>query len=212
MEKRSVRTLKLIAGRLCLDFSNTLGMHAGKMKPEFLRSYFDLAEWSNYAGIITEEEERALLRRAEKSPEQAEAVLQKALELRETIFRIFSSIAEDAVPSEKDLFLFNKKLSRMLRCSKLQITGSGIEWNIAGSKETLDWPLNAVIHSAFLLLTSDEWDKVKMCADERGCGWLFVDNSKNRSRRWCDMADCGNLAKQKRYHGRKHTREVFSDV
>ncbi len=204
MEKRSIRTLKLIAGWRCLDFSNTLGMHAGKMRPEFLRSYFDLAEWSQYAGIITEEEERDLLHRAKKSPEQAENVLRKALELREIIFRIFSSIAANAAPSEKDILLFNKKLSRMWKQSKLEMTESGVEWNIAGNRDTLDWPLNAVIHSAFLLLTSDERDKVKVCADERGCGWLFVDHSKNRSRRWCDMADCGNLAKQKRYYGRKH--------
>ena len=126
MEKRSIRTLKLIAGWLCLDFSNTLGMHARKMRPEFLNSYFDLKEWSHYAGIITEEEERALLHKAKKSPEQAESVLQKALELREIIFRIFSSIATNAAPSEKDILSFNKKLSRMLKKSKLDMTESGI--------------------------------------------------------------------------------------
>jgi predicted RNA-binding Zn ribbon-like protein len=205
MEKRSIRTLNLIAGWLCLDFSNTLGMHASEMGREFLRSYFDLAEWSNCAGIVTEEEERALLDRAKKLPKEAEAVLHKAKELREIIYRVFSSLTKNTAPREKDISLFNKKLSRVMRQSKLEVTESGIEWNVTANKNTLDWPLNAVIHSAFSLLTSEELDKVKMCADERGCGWLFVDHSKNRSRRWCDMADCGNLAKQKRYYGRKHT-------
>jgi predicted RNA-binding Zn ribbon-like protein len=209
MEKRSIRTLNLIAGWLCLDFSNTLGMHASDMGREFLGSYFDLAEWTNYAGIVTEEEERSLLDRAENLPKEAETVLHKAIELREIIFRVFSSIVKNTAPGEKDISLFNKKLSKVMRQSKLEITESGIEWNVTGNKNTLDWPLNAVIHSAFSLLTSEELGKVKMCADKRGCGWLFVDHSKNRSRRWCDMADCGNLAKQKRYYGRKHTRQIL---
>ena len=208
MEKRSIRTLNFIGGWLCLDFSNTLGMHASEMGREFLRSYFDLVEWSNYAGIITEEEERSLLQSAENLPKEALGVLHEAIELREILFRIFSTIAKNAIPHEKDISLFNKKLSKMMRQSKLKITESGIEWNVAGNKDHLDWPLNLVIHSAFLLLTSEELDKVKMCADERGCGWLFVDHSKNRSRRWCDMADCGNLAKQKRFSGRRHKRKI----
>lgn len=70
-----------------------------------------------------------------------------------------------------------------MRQSKFEITESGVEWNFTGNKDTLDWPLNKVIHSAFLLLTQEELEKVKMCADERGCGWLFLDHSKNRSRR-----------------------------
>ena len=203
METRSVRTLKLIAGWLCLDFSNTLGMHASENSKEFLRSYFDLVEWSNYVGIITEEEESTLLYKAKENPSEAEIVWEHAIELREIIFRIFSSIAQNKSPQEKDISKFNKKLSKMMKNSKLKIFESGVEWNMEGNKDSLDWPLNVVIHSAFMLLTSNELDRVKMCADERGCGWLFYDHSKNKSRRWCDMKDCGNLAKQRRLYSRK---------
>ena len=72
METRSIRTLKLIAGWLCLDFANTLGMHASEQTNEFLRSYFDLVEWSNYAGITADDEEHRLLRKAEEFPAEAE--------------------------------------------------------------------------------------------------------------------------------------------
>ena len=183
-------------------------MHASEHGREFLRSYFDLAEWSHHAGIITAEEERSLLGKAEKSPGEAERVVQKAIVLREIIFRIFSSIAKNALPQEKDLSLFNRKLSKMMRHSKLEIAESGIEWNVKGNKDSLDWPLNSIIHSAFMLLTSHERDRVKMGADKRGCGWLFIDHSKNRSRRWCDMTDCGNLAKQKRFYDRRLKRTI----
>lgn len=210
METRSIRTLKLIGGWLCLDFANTLGMQASEHTCEFLRSYFDLVEWSNYAGIITDEEERILLLNAEKYPRAAEKAHQNAIELREAIFQIFSSIARNTSLEEKNLSDFNSMLIKMMQQSKLEIGKSGIVWNIEGDKVALDWPLNVIIHSAFMLLTSIELHKVKMCADKRGCGWLFVDRSKNRSRRWCDMADCGNLAKQKRFHSRKHNREILS--
>ena len=208
METRSIRTLKLIAGWLCLDFANTLGMHASDQTHEFLRSYFDLAEWSNYTGIITDEEERKLLRKAEKNPIEAERALQNAIELREIIFNIFSSIAMNTPPQKKDMAKFNKKLSRMMRHSKLEFAKSGIEWDVKGSEDSLDGMLNSVIRSAFMLLTSNELERIKTCADERGCGWLFFDHSKNRSRRWCDMKDCGNLAKQKRFYSRKYKLEA----
>jgi predicted RNA-binding Zn ribbon-like protein len=203
METRSIRTLKLIAGWLCLDFANTSGMHASEQTTEFLRSYFDLVEWGNYAGIITGDEKRMLLRKAQEIPNEAARVLQHAIELRENIFNIFSSIARNTTPPIKETAKFNKKLSQMMKHSKLEFSKPGVAWEIKRSEGSLDGMLNSVIQSAFLLLTSKELGRIKICADERGCGWLFFDHSKNRSRRWCDMTDCGNLAKQKRFYNRR---------
>lgn len=205
MENRSVRTLKLIGGRLCLDFTNTLGMHASEQSPEFLRSYFDLVEWSNYTGIITGGEKRLLLHKAEDNPAEAARALQHAQELRENIFRVFLAIAKKTPPPEKEVANLNKAFTQMMRHSRFDFKESGASWDVKkGSGETLDGMLNTVVQSAFKLLTSNELDRVKICADERGCGWLFFDHSKNKSRRWCDMRECGNLAKQKRFYNRKH--------
>lgn len=203
METRSIRTLKLIAGWLCLDFANTMGMHASEHKQEFLRSYFDLAEWSHHAGIITSDEEHKLLLKAEANPYEAARVLDEARELREIIFTIFSSIAGNTTPPEKETAQFNSRLSRMMRHSRLIFDETGVTWEVKSGENSLDGMLDPIVQSAFELLTSNELERVKMCADERGCGWLFFDHSKNRSRLWCDMADCGNLAKQKRFFARK---------
>jgi predicted RNA-binding Zn ribbon-like protein len=175
METRSIRTLNLIAGRLCLDFANTLGKHASEQTHEFLRSYFDLAEWSNCVSIISDDEERRLLREAGKNPNDAGRVLQHAIKLREIIFNIFSSIARNTPSQKKDIAKFNKKLSQMMRQSKLEFAELGVAWDVKGSKDSLDGMLNSVIQSAFTLLTSNELNRVKICADERGCGWLFFD-------------------------------------
>jgi predicted RNA-binding Zn ribbon-like protein len=160
-------------------------------------------EWFNYAGVITDDEKRRLLQKAEKNPFEAEKALHRAVELREIIFQVFLSISRNTLPLQKDMDRFNSKFSKMMGHSNLEMTKKGIKWNAMGKKDSLDWMLNSVVQSTFNLLTSNELDRVKICADERGCGWLFFDNSKNKSRRWCDMTDCGNLAKQKRFHSQQ---------
>ena len=75
-------------------------------------------------------------------------------------------------------------------------------WDTAGNKSKPDWILNPIVRSAAELLASDELKKVKTCADP-ACGWLFLDVSRNRRRRWCDMQDCGNRAKASRFYRKK---------
>ena len=86
-----------------------------------------------------------------------------------------------------------------MKDSKITRTAEGYGWVSLGNKKRLDWILNPIIHSAVDILVSDELKKVKACADPV-CGWLFMDVSRNQSRRWCDMKDCGNRAKVKRHY------------
>ena len=78
----------------------------------------------------------------------------------------------------------------------------GYAWDTTGNKTKLDWILNPIIRSAAEILVSNERKKVKACADS-ACGWLFIDVSRNQSRRWCDMQDCGNRAKATRFYKKK---------
>ena len=68
--------------------------------------------------------------------------------------------------------------------------------------DSLDGLLRPVVLAAAQLLTSDWVGRVKQCEDDRGCGFLFIDTSKNRSRRWCSMDGCGNRAKVQRHRNR----------
>ncbi|MBN1859137.1 CGNR zinc finger domain-containing protein [Candidatus Bipolaricaulota bacterium] len=76
------------------------------------------------------------------------------------------------------------------------------QWGWSDAEDQLEWPVWILARSAADLLTSDERDRVRRCAGP-DCGWLFVDISRNHSRRWCDMADCGNRAKARRSYARK---------
>jgi predicted RNA-binding Zn ribbon-like protein len=75
-------------------------------------------------------------------------------------------------------------------------------WQWAGSPQALDRMLWDVARSSIDLLTSDDLPRVGQCADERGCGWLFLDMSRNHSRQWCNMGGCGNRAKARRHYSK----------
>ena len=201
-KKRSAASLKLLGGRLCLDFVNTLDWRGAEMPQEFLNTFDDLVIWSRHAGITTKTEAKQLSIAAGQAGSYAGQVLNRAIRLRETIYRLFSATAAGRDPAAEDLNFFNRNLSLSMKGSKITRTGDGYRWDNAGNKTQLDWILNPIIRSTVDLLVSDEVKKVKVCADS-ACGWLFVDISRNQSRRWCDMKDCGNRAKATRFYKKK---------
>jgi predicted RNA-binding Zn ribbon-like protein len=89
--------------------------------------------------------------------------------------------------------------------SRIVRAKEGFSWNTTGNKARLDWILNPIIRSAAEVLVSDEMKHIKSCADP-ACGWLFLDISRNKRRRWCDMQDCGNRAKASRFYKNKQGR------
>ncbi len=194
-------SLDWTSSRLCLDFANTADWHDSDDPEEKLGSYTNLVSWSREAHILTERQVRQLLDEAERRPEEAASTLEQAIALRETIFRIFSAVAEGTPVAELDLEALNAALSPAL--SRLRVTPSekGYGWKWAAEGDELDRMLWLVARSAGELLTSDERSRVRKCAGYP-CGWLFLDTSKNQSRRWCDMKSCGNRAKARRHYAR----------
>jgi predicted RNA-binding Zn ribbon-like protein len=81
-------------------------------------------------------------------------------------------------------------------------TGRGFRWRWAGGGTSLESVLWPIARSAGELLASEERSQVRVC-DADTCAWLFVDRSRNRSRRWCSMDSCGNRAKARRHYSRK---------
>ena len=188
------------SGNRVLDFANTTEFHAGNHPEEHLNSYADLLSWSEGAGLLTYSEGRALLDKSNREPDAGLHVLEKALEFREQIYRIFSAIANDERPSQDDLAIFNKTLVQALQNSRIAINEQGYSWswqNMESSLESMLWP---IARETANLLTSQEINRIGECADDRGCGYLFIDTSRNHSRRWCSMEACGNRAKAQRHY------------
>ena len=201
-KKRNAGNLKLLGGRLCLDFINTLDWRGTDRPQEFLNTFDDLVAWSRHVGICSRQETIKLYKIAEQSDAEAKSVLNRAVKLRETIYRLFAASIAAHSPVREDLWIFNEILGRSMKETQIKATKDGYAWDIIGNKTKLDWILNPIIHSAAEILVSDELKKVKTCADA-ACGSLFIDVSRNQSRRWCDMKDCGNRAKANRFYQKK---------
>lgn len=195
--------LNLETGYLCLDFANTLDMHASDEPVESLFSYEDLVSWAADVGVLGPAMQEDLVRTAEQRQEEAGAVYARSIELREAIYRIFSAIAAQQSPGSADLAVLNRALAGASAHQVIVAAGDGYEWAWqAGDAQDLDQMLWPIARSAADLLTSADLDRVRECADEDGCGWLFYDTSRNRSRKWCSMESCGNRAKARRHYHR----------
>ncbi|MCO5178076.1 MAG: ABATE domain-containing protein [Thermomicrobiales bacterium] len=188
-----------IGGALCLDFSNTADWHASATPTEMLPDYDALLVWAVEAGILSADDTTRLRVRAVAEPEEAAAVMRRAVALREVIYRLFSRIAagNEVVPA--DLATLNDQLAITLPFRMLTHEANGFTWSWRSAG--LDAPLMLITASAADLLTSPTLDRVREC-DGHPCGWLFIDTSRNRSRRWCSMESCGNRAKARRHYQR----------
>jgi predicted RNA-binding Zn ribbon-like protein len=192
------------AGRLCLDFANTLGDRpALQPHEEALRSYTDLVAWSEAAGLIAGDEAAEYTRVAAGHPADADAAFAHAIALREAIYRLFSAVAADAAPPADDLATVNTAIAEAMARARLVPVEGHFHWAWERDPSVLGSLLRPVLWSVAELLTAGELHRVHECAGS-DCGWLFLDMSKNGSRRWCSMETCGNRAKARRHRERQH--------
>jgi predicted RNA-binding Zn ribbon-like protein len=192
--------LARVGGRLCLDFVNTVGWRTGEERYDHLHRYTELVWWGLHAGVLEPPVAEVLLDRAEAEPERAARVFERALEVREAMYRIFAAVAAGEEVEIADLGILNRQLSDAMAKAELVPFDGGFAWGWEEAAE-LERPVWPIVRSAAELLTSPELARVGECAGAR-CGWLYLDTSKNRSRRWCDMRDCGNRAKARRHYRR----------
>ncbi|HYB43917.1 MAG TPA: ABATE domain-containing protein [Streptosporangiaceae bacterium] len=196
----------LTSGRLCLDFANTVRARPLSVRTEYIANYGDLLDWSRQATILTVGETESLAAEADRSPKEAEAALAVVLELREALYGIFSARAAGLPAPGADLQTLNWAIARSMgRAGLVQSALNGrFEWTWPDTQPGLDRVSWWVARSAAELLTSDDLTFVRECAGY-DCGWLFLDTTRNRSRRWCDMSTCGNRAKGRRHYERKRS-------
>ena len=197
--ENAIAELKVLGGRLCLDFTNTLDQHDPPLG-EYLRGYDDLAWWGLRVGLLDETEAAALRERARGEPEEAARVFSRALALRGAVFRVFSAAVAGRAPEAGDLEVLNGEWKSAAPHLRVAHGAEGFEWGWDDDR-ALDHVLRAVARDAVELLTSDLLERVGECPGHN-CDWLYLDTSRNRSRRWCDMAGCGNRAKARRHYHR----------
>ena len=191
-------------GRLCLDFANTVSGSRADAPVERLTSYLDLVSWARQAKIVSQQRARRLIEQSASHPKKAALLLERARAFRDAVYRIWVAELRQEHPADEDLALLNSELAEAFHHQKILRQGDRfiLTWADEDALESVLWP---VVKSAGDLLTGDEAGQVRQCeaVATTECCWLFLDETKNHSRRWCSMSDCGNRAKARRHYQRK---------
>jgi predicted RNA-binding Zn ribbon-like protein len=190
---------KLAREELCIKFADTVAWHLADHPEDRVATPEKLLSWLVAAGLVEPADAARISARWKRAPREAAAFLKRAAELREAIYSLLVARIKSGRAGARSVEIVNGHLTSP-RSPELAATRSALKWRT--SKAGLDGLLGPVAWSAAILLTSPRATKVRQCQDDRGCGWLFLDESRAQNRRWCSMGNCGNLAKSRRHYHR----------
>ncbi len=186
----------------CVDFVNTVNWRNDPARhEEKLRSIGDLIRWGHDHHLLSDAASRKVTHLAQDHPKIARQVFDRALVLRDAIYRVLSAVAAQREAAREDLQVISRESREVAKHMALKQSDTSFEWSWAGDDDALERVLWPVVQATTDLLTSNLLTRIREC-EGPGCGWIILDQTKNRSRRWCEMKTCGNRAKVKRFYER----------
>lgn len=189
-------------GRLCLDFVNTVNSRSRPATRDYLPDWAAVLGWCRQTSLF----EPSLIAHLEKEsadhPVRAAEAHARALGLRDALYGLFRALIDGAQAPAAELAALDEVLRAARQRQVLVETERGFGWRWDAARLDLMAPLHAVALSAGAMLTGDDLRRLKECPGPDGCGWLFFDETRNASRRWCSMDHCGGTAKARRYAAR----------
>ena len=195
--KRYAETFRCPGGILCLDFCNS-GQGIRGSQEEWIPTYADLVDWLEAAGALTESQALRLRTGGAEAPQAAQQLFERAIAFREALARVLLARTEGRAAAREDLRIIDAEYAHTARFARLSSTAEGFAWSLDAANSALDAALRPIVESAVGLLTSSKLARLRRCGSPT-CYWLFLDETKNCSRRWCEMASCGNLMKVRRH-------------
>jgi predicted RNA-binding Zn ribbon-like protein len=183
-----------------LAFVNTLSSRPTEAPVERLVSYEALVEWAREQHLVSAAAAERLAAEAKRHPHQAANVLTRAREFREALNGLAEAIEKQRQPNAAVLDTISNYLAAAYANGRLVPHDGGLQW-VASAEDALERILWEIGRAAGRLILSPRLSKIRACAAS-DCGWWFVDDTKNHSRRWCDMKLCGNRDKVRRFRGK----------
>jgi predicted RNA-binding Zn ribbon-like protein len=192
----------IVAGNFALNLVNTVSGWNDDPPEDWIPDIASYIAWARTSGIFSTEEEKEAARLAKSSAVTAARVLAALKELRFALWRLVDCLENRRPTDPTDLWVLNEWRANLALSEQVMVRSNKIAFAIYSDVSVLELPALRVTRSALSLLTEWPYGRIKTCPGAN-CGWKFVDQSKNRSRRWCDMKVCGNLAKANEYRARK---------
>ncbi len=196
--KLYAETFRCPGGALCLDFCNSGQGARGASGTEWIAGFPDLIDWLEAAEAVTVGQAARLRRAGAASPRAATRVWGRAIKFREALFRVLNAKAQGGAVAREGLSNIEAEHARSVSFARLSRTGEAYAWSLDPSASALEAAMQPLVESAVSLLTSAKLERLGRCGRST-CTWLFIDETRNHSRRWCEMASCGNVLKVRRH-------------
>jgi predicted RNA-binding Zn ribbon-like protein len=187
---------------LCLNFANTLSWRGRQPPSETLCALADLLGWLEKSAGVGGSVTQHIADWSRTHPKSAAEFFAEAIALREVIYRVFRALAQRDSVRDQDFAALNRALMQTATRSRLASLDGGYVWQVEAGRIDSSGPSMPALLAPVLWSAGDlmiEHANVRQCANQK-CLWLFLDKSKNGSRRWCDMKSCGNRAKARRHY------------
>jgi predicted RNA-binding Zn ribbon-like protein len=196
---------KLYAGHPALELVNTLDLRFSAQAVDLIPTYRDLLRLTTQLQLLTAEQARKLGRKVDEK--DAQRVLASTVELREALAAVLYGRIDGGKPPAVQIQILEQQFHAAGLHRRLLAGESHLEWTWSGVERQAEIPLWMLAQAASDLLVSSDAELIKDCGDPT-CRWLFLDVSKNHTRRWCDMKTCGNRMKARRHHARSQEAEL----
>jgi predicted RNA-binding Zn ribbon-like protein len=188
---------------LCIRFVNTVAWRLRDPAEDRVKTATVLLDWFTTAGVADARFTSRLRARWEKRPHEGDAFRKGAVRLREAIYQILLAQI-DGKPFDRSALRILDAVTRAEARGLHMVPSRGVLiWRSDHRRGAADDLLKPIAWSAVGLAMGPRSGKVRQCQDDRGCGWLFIDESRAQNRRWCSMGDCGNRAKVLRHYHRR---------
>jgi predicted RNA-binding Zn ribbon-like protein len=193
---------KLAREELSIKFINTVAWRRRDPVEDRVGSPDALLKWFLDEGSLDRQTFFQTKERWKQAPREANDFLRAGVELREALYSLFLAHIADKNADPRNIDVLNATLAGSIRDLRLTSSRKTLKWAASSAANPPEVLLKAIAWSAAGLLMGPRAKRIKQCEDERGCGWLFIDESRSQNRRWCSMGDCGNLAKSRRHYQR----------
>ena len=184
-----------VGGVLALDFANTVGDST-----ERLADVDDLLGWVSFAGVADQEATLRFRSDLHGDRRRTEALLRHARDVRGILRGVGAAMAQGAEPPKAELIRLRDVVAEVVKDAEFGPDPNGSYRLSFENGPAATAILGPVVWSAVEMLGQGQFERVKQCPK---CGFLFFDRSKNNSRRWCDMATCGNRTKLQNFRERR---------
>jgi predicted RNA-binding Zn ribbon-like protein len=199
----------LQGGTVALDFVNTVsGMRASASPRDRLQGYPDLLYWAEQVRLVDARRAAALYAIAEREPQRAARAFELAIRRREALHDVTLASVDDLSIPAGALEVVNEWIAEALAHRRFRPSGQGrFEAALEDDGDLLAFLRPVALDAAELLEQEVSHGLVGVCEERLAgrCAWLFLDSTRNHSRRFCSMKDCGNRAKQRRHYQRAKT-------